>query len=569
MGKIELKSSLLILIFLISILIPLPANHSDIIAEEFDNNVISSMLAPHDPVNITCDEDFVTQLWPGHGNETHPYLIQGLDISSEGPCIEIRNVSVHYLISDCSLSGTRDADTGALNIYGYNEFFERVSSNGTVSMCDIFNSTIGIRVSANDFVIEQNTIWNCSSHDMKIWGHGVEVIDNELNTEGHFSLEWKDSVNSSLIGNNFFGLPHEDHYEEVRLYREENFIMSGNVFVNTRVTLTGTDLYLYDNSFFAHDYNALHIGGSNVTIEACIFGENEEYTPQLGDWTQGLWADGLINSKIIGCTGSDTGFTIGEDSINVTISGNTFSNSSFLVSGHGFMDIYDNVFSDSRRGIFLSTLNGSGFLHDNTFSGCETGIWLNSENYIIRNNTISNNEWGIIAIESNNHIFYNTFIGNSYSAQESEATNPINIWDDSVSMGNYWDRYFTVNDRWPVYIDDTPPNIVAIDPVVVTPGSNVTLNFTAIDNTPFYYIVTLDDVTFSEGAWDGSSVLVELNSLTEGTHNVEIVFSDINGNSASLIVTVTIQGPVSMLLIGIGIAIGAVCVVVILVLKRR
>ncbi|TET07025.1 MAG: hypothetical protein E3J86_14210 [Candidatus Thorarchaeota archaeon] len=560
--------SLLLLLFMIIALFPLSCYNG---CEEIvivDQMVISNSRTPHAPILITSNEDFVTQAWPGFGNDTHPYVIEGLEITSEGSCIEIQNVSVHYEIINCSLSGTRNSENGSLTILGWNEFYERVSSFGVISDCDIFNSTRGIRVSANDVVIERNTIWNCSSIDAKISGDRIRVLYNDFNTDGMYSLDWRSSKDSALIGNNIECRPHEDHYDEIRLYGDTNFTISQNVFINSRILGSGEDIHLFENDFLVHDYYALDYSGTNITVERCTFNVNEDDTQEF-DIPSGFRSSFLNNSRIIDCSGSNLDFSIGGDSTNVTVSGCSLSNFLFKISGSGYFDIFDNVFADSIEGMSLWTINGTGDIHENTITGCRTGIWLNGENYIIHNNTISNNDWGIVVFKSNNQIYYNIFIGNNHSATESEYDAPIVIWDDSVSIGNYWDRYFTVNDRWPVYIDYDAPVIIAIDPIVLPPGSNVTLNFTATDNTPFSYTVTVDGELFEDDSWDGGSVIIELTSLSTGAHEVEITFTDINGNTASFAVSVILSDQIPMTLILVGASAGIAMLVIIIVIKRR
>ncbi|MFW9807340.1 MAG: NosD domain-containing protein, partial [Candidatus Thorarchaeota archaeon] len=207
----------------------------------------------------------------------------------------------------------------------------------------------------------------------------------------------------------------------------------------------------------------------------------------------------------------------------------------------------------------------SSLISHNLISNCSIGMWLAGDGSIIRNNTLLNNSLGVETRGTGNYIYYNTFLENYQSATDRA----VNYWDDSVSMGNYWDRYFTVNDRWPVYLDDDAPIIVPIDPVVLPPDSNVTLYFTAVDNTPFSYSVLVDGILFEEDSWDGDVVIIEISMLSIGSHEVEITFTDINGNFASQVVQVRIQNPVPMIPIVIGVTTIIGVVAVVFLLKRR
>lgn len=91
---------------------------------------------PHGAILITGNQDFIDQGWPGSGNETHPYLIEGLNITSTHVCIDIRYVDVHFVIRDCFLRPTE------LN-YTINLFH---ADNGTIDNCKIDSPYRGIEV---------------------------------------------------------------------------------------------------------------------------------------------------------------------------------------------------------------------------------------------------------------------------------------------------------------------------------------------------------------------------------------------------------------------------------------
>jgi len=54
---------------------------------------------------ITSDADFEEQGWSGSGSQLDPYVISGRTIypSDTGPCIDISNTSVYFIIQDCYL----------------------------------------------------------------------------------------------------------------------------------------------------------------------------------------------------------------------------------------------------------------------------------------------------------------------------------------------------------------------------------------------------------------------------------------------------------------------------------
>ncbi|MFW9945159.1 MAG: right-handed parallel beta-helix repeat-containing protein, partial [Candidatus Sifarchaeia archaeon] len=55
------------------------------------------------PLLVDSDSEMANLELPGDGSPDNPYLIQGLNISAESPCIRIADVSASFLIRDCFL----------------------------------------------------------------------------------------------------------------------------------------------------------------------------------------------------------------------------------------------------------------------------------------------------------------------------------------------------------------------------------------------------------------------------------------------------------------------------------
>ena len=56
----------------------------------YDKSYIISEFVPHDPIVISNDNDFKTQNWPGEGKAEDPYIIEGLNITTNNICITIQ-----------------------------------------------------------------------------------------------------------------------------------------------------------------------------------------------------------------------------------------------------------------------------------------------------------------------------------------------------------------------------------------------------------------------------------------------------------------------------------------------
>ncbi len=87
----------------------------------------------HSPIIINDNSDFISQGWPGYGNETHPYLIENLEITSNDNCIEISGTTVWFVINNCNLTTSSSEPWGYGNIGIYLNSLE----NAAISNCTI------------------------------------------------------------------------------------------------------------------------------------------------------------------------------------------------------------------------------------------------------------------------------------------------------------------------------------------------------------------------------------------------------------------------------------------------
>ncbi len=67
--------------------------------------------AADQPVNITCNEDFQAQNFPGSGTPSDPYIIEGLTTTGADVAINIENTDVYVVIRNCNLTNNAYAFT--------------------------------------------------------------------------------------------------------------------------------------------------------------------------------------------------------------------------------------------------------------------------------------------------------------------------------------------------------------------------------------------------------------------------------------------------------------------------
>ncbi len=228
----------------------------------------------------------------------------------------------------------------------------------------------------------------------------------------------------------------------------------------------------------------------------------------------------------------------------------------------------------SGEGLWL--VQSSDCTIDNiTVYGCNRGVNLDwSHRISISNSTIFSNSYGIdVGWSGNcsivgNKIYRNVLRGvsldaNTYNCsiyansvgwngelypgtQESNAEDngQDNLWDDNVSIGNYWTDYdndgsyeielgsaFSV-DRHPHILNDTSaPTINSPSDVIFeqdSSGANVA--WTPRDEFPYEYALHKDGNLFITVVWDGEDIEIHLTGAQLGLHNFTLFVYDAFGN---------------------------------------
>ena len=137
----------------------------------------------HIPIVILGDGGFKAQAevegWPGNGDESSPYIIEGFDIDlggSNGRCIEIADTAVHFIIRNCSL--TDASSSGGIGIRLWNV------SNYEVSNNILYNNHVG----------------------MQLNGNNASIVDNDFDAgSGSIGISIDSMRNSVISGNTFTG----------------------------------------------------------------------------------------------------------------------------------------------------------------------------------------------------------------------------------------------------------------------------------------------------------------------------------------------------------------------------
>ena len=110
------------------------------------------------------------------------------------------------------------------------------------------------------------------------------------------------------------------------------------------------------------------------------------------------------------------------------------------------------------------------------------------------------------------------------------------------------------------------------------------VSWTTYDFSPAYYNISIDGVFFKTGQWNssGESIIVNLDHLGAGTHNITVLAVDLAGNSVADTVIVTIgeattststttnnQIPTEIMILGTVLVTGVIVVVLFIVRSKR
>jgi len=129
-----------------------------IAAPEGFRGIILSDTTPHSSINISSNQDFILQGWPGNGTVESPYVIEALSIDFDGCCMNISNTNVFFVVNGCILQ-TKNYDAGRYSVH-----FQNVT-NGCVVSSTIESYVAGIFLeNCENCTIEKcvlDTNWRC------------------------------------------------------------------------------------------------------------------------------------------------------------------------------------------------------------------------------------------------------------------------------------------------------------------------------------------------------------------------------------------------------------------------
>ncbi|MBD3405221.1 MAG: hypothetical protein GF411_03680 [Candidatus Lokiarchaeota archaeon] len=171
----------------------------------------------HDPIVITCNQDFIDQGYSGSGLSTDPYIIEGLHILNNSVCISISNTDVYFQILSCSVSAVDYVDTDGIlldnvtngeirgcQVDSHYQGIYLIDSPG----CNVTDSIVsdnvyvGIRVttSAESF-IHNNTANQNTWYGISIISSDGIIVSNNTANKNDQGISLEQSSNSQIRNN--------------------------------------------------------------------------------------------------------------------------------------------------------------------------------------------------------------------------------------------------------------------------------------------------------------------------------------------------------------------------------
>ena len=374
--------------------------------------------ALHDPFNITSDDDFVTQSWPGEGTSEEPYIIDGLNITTASvPSILIQNTTKHFIIRNCWFVATEVLwGTGLINMtdvanghiegnwfaqghtaisiqgctnctYGYNFFNTTVLGilAYDAEYCEFFENQLVDEDTAYPLHIQSGehlVIWNNTFLECRYEGIGItecndtQIVENTLQGGqtylGQYGLLIRNSSKCEMSQNTLSSF---DSSIEI-VYGSNHLITE-----NTISECYGGVRVRSDGAYIAHNNISCEGYGVDLRVaQRCVVDSNdlEGTTSTTNGLEINVGRDSIVSNNKI--HSNEIGIRI-QGTINASIIGNLIYDNLIGISllEEGYYDLYDGY-----------PINCT--ITENVFQGCTFSFDITSPeglNHRIEHNTVN------------------------------------------------------------------------------------------------------------------------------------------------------------------------------------
>ncbi|MHA1965777.1 MAG: NosD domain-containing protein [Candidatus Thorarchaeota archaeon] len=504
-------------------------------------SVLSVAYATHIPFSINSDAIFHTTAssegWKGHGNETHPYVIENLYIQAGYNCISISYTTLHFVIRNCTFVKT-GVDSG-IGITLQNV------RNGTIENCTFLNLWVGcIAWYTLDCEWESNIFGNVCDGIMIYEGEDCDILHNTFYSGGlylsGYSVEnWVHDVIGNTVGGKTLGYFNGLNGDIIDASTYGQVILANCSDVSVRYGM------------FENVGTGISVGHSvgSVVEDSLVIGSRIGVFVERSDETT------IYDIQVLGA--SEIGIQLNE-SIRCVLDTCVVTDSKWdgvvVLMAHNATIVNNAISGAGDYGLALMESSFS-YVHNNTFDHNQWGLGIGgcTDTDVIDNRVRWNSEKGIQVWWGENCVFYDNEIGfNGVENAYDDGTN--NSWDDSESKGNMWSDYTGSGyyyipgaagsiDHYPELIpDDTLPIVSDTEDFDYIVGTTEhVIEWIAVSSHPLSYQIYKDGVLDASDIWDSELIIVEIGDLSVGTYNFTLVVYDTNMKTASDTVIVTVR----------------------------
>lgn len=549
----------------------------------------------HDPIVITCEQDFIDLGFSGTGINGDPYIIQGLEITNDSICINITDTRVYFEILDCVISAPSSSTAHGI-------YLDNVT-HATIENCVVTSHENGIHLTnAEGSILNNNTCSNNGNNGIHLFNSDDSIISNNtayqndedglysdvsgnslyvnntVEDNGHngiFILFGYGSqlINNYVIDNSEIGIEckQSDHctFENNTIsHNKYGFDFHSNAFCNiinntfSEQIIRGLHLEMVDNSVIS-DNTIRNSGNDGIMLWYSL---NVVIMDNLIRWS-GNYGINLDNSTdvIVNSTKSEYNYD------GIYIKDNSYFTLAYL-NDFGFNTHYNgndngigSVFHNGSHGNRWSDYSGGGTYTVNGTAGsvdlfpstyvettptidspADVGYEFDTTGHSIHWNPSDEYPDSYKIYKNGTEVASSSWYGDSIS-YNVDGLNP-SVYNFTIEISNTFNNIIT--DTVLVTVTDTT------DPTIDSP-EDITYEFSSTNNNVIWkardanhdaYVAYHNGSVLETDNWDGTNITIDIDGFALGIHNLTLFVNDTSGNSIVDTVFVTVEDTLAPIL---------------------
>ncbi|MHA2140181.1 MAG: NosD domain-containing protein [Candidatus Thorarchaeota archaeon] len=347
-----------------------PSTNQELMRDIDQPSTTSMFYDPSGPIVVTNDSGFIAAGFSGSGTESAPYIVEGLDITSDSVCINITGTRSHFEIRNCIFGSVDNNQTIGIAISNV--------TNAVVIDCLISNKEVGIGLwRTNNSIATHNILTGCRSGiELAVVNSCVASFNTAFENRVGITAYWcRDTsiTNNTIHSNRITGCTLGGY--------GYGSVLANNTIYNHRPRFGDPAVEIGMSANWTIEYNHIYDNsvaiGDMIVSENCTIRYNRLYNNNIG--LSGVWTAGCIfefNDVKDGYSGVSL-----YNPERCSFSNNVFGNLTFRgISLTNGIDcrITKNQFENC--GLVLEGINKSNHIHevlDNTVNQKELGYFYN------------------------------------------------------------------------------------------------------------------------------------------------------------------------------------------------